>query len=122
MRGLTVGGVTGLEVRVRILFRLVGLSLVLTSLTHAASTRSIHLYTTAFLNVCNLDILAVTETWHSNDQNFVLSRAVPSDYTCLAVAKAESDFIIRSKTITDFWGGGVAVIHEDCWKSRRVNL
>ena len=70
----------------------------------------------------NLDVLAVTETWHSNDQDLVLRRAVPSGYTCLAVARAESDFHIEGKMATDVRGGGVAVIHKDCWKSRRVNF
>ena len=70
----------------------------------------------------NLDVLAVTETWHSNDQDLVLRRAVSSGYTCLAVARAESDFHIKGKMATDVRGGGVAVIHKDCWKSRRVNF
>ena len=64
----------------------------------------------------------MTETWHSNDQDLVLRRAVPSGYTCLAVARAESDFHIKGKMATDVRGGGVAVIHKDCWKSRRVNF
>ena len=79
---------------------------------------SIHDYISEF----NLDVLAVTETWHSSDQHLVLRRAVPSGYTCLAVARAESDFFIKGKTATDVRGGGVAVIHKDCWKSRRVNF
>ena len=60
----------------------------------------------------------MTETWHSNDQDLVLRRAVPSGYTCLAVARAESDFHIKGKMATDVRGGGVAVIHKD----RRVNF
>ena len=70
----------------------------------------------------NPDVLAVTETWHLNDQDLVLRRAVPSGYTCLAVGRAESDFHIKGKMATDVRGGGAAVIHKDCWKSRMVNF
>ena len=63
----------------------------------------------------NLDVLAVTETWHSNDQDLVLRRAVPSGYTCLAVARAESDFHIKvSRWLLMVRGGDVAMIHKDC--------
>ena len=37
-------------------------------------------------------------------------------------ARAESDFHIKGKMATDVRGGGVAVIHKDCWKSHRVNF
>ena len=70
----------------------------------------------------NLNVLAVTVTWHSNDQDLGLRRAVSSVYTCLAVARAESDFHIKGKMATDVRGSGFAVIHEDCCKSRRVNF
>ena len=69
----------------------------------------------------SLDILAVTECWHSDDQDLILRRAVPNGYSVLAVSRAESDVIIGGKAVDgDVRGGGVAIMHRDCWKSSRI--
>ena len=45
----------------------------------------------------SLDILAVTECWHSDDQDLILRRAVPNGYSVLAVSRAESGVIIGGR-------------------------
>ena len=61
------------------------------------------------------------DCWKPRRVNFQLElRSFEFLYTCLAVARAESDFKI--KMATDVRSGGVAVIHKDCWKPRRVNF
>ena len=76
-----------------------------------ALTRNMHPPITTFLNV-----FAVTVTWHSNDQDLVLRCSVPGGYTCLAVARSDSDFHIKGKIATGVRGGGVADIflHAPC--------
>ena len=63
----------------------------------------------------SLGILAVTECWHSDDQDLVLRRAVPNGYSVLAISRAESDIIIGGRAMDeDVRGGGVAIMHRDC--------
>ena len=75
------------------------------------------------ISECSLDILAVTESWHSDDQDLTLRRAVPNGYSCLAVSRAESDVSFEGKTKGEnVRGGGVAIIYRDCWRASKINI
>ena len=72
---------------------------------------------------CSLDILAVTESWHSDGQDLTFCRAIPNGYACLAVSRAESDVSFEGKTKSEnVRGGGVVMIHRDCWRVSKINI
>ena len=67
------------------------------------------------ISECSLDILAVTESWHSDDQDLTLRWTVPNGYSCLTVSRAENDVSFEGKTKGEnVRGGGVAIIYRDC--------
>ena len=85
---------------------------------NACSLNQKHASIHDFISEFCVDILAVTESWHSDDQDLILRRAVPNGYSVLAISRAESDIIIGGMPWMEM--SGEAIMHRDCWKSSRI--
>jgi len=96
-----------------------------TPLPHPGCARvgawNIHTLTSKYLAVSdvittqNLDLLALTETWHSSSSDVALRRSIPPGYSCI-------DRPRQDPTNPDRMGGGIAIYHRAPLRVGKIEL